>query len=226
LKGIYKFIAERMGKAYFPIHTPEERKLFSLHMAKGSTNAEIIEAFKSNSDGRSIFPKLPEHISMYKKIWREKLDIQHACNLLEESKMHNVLRKDVVTLDTLEQMHNIDHSADHEEKDGDSTHQVVHAVEDEGDVTMEEDEPENAELPCSPFPNVPPIASGMASSRIQEETGRNTVLSKQTEKVQLKKKTRGVDKRRRKPRTCKLCQQSTCKGAAPRGKCNKPSPNI
>jgi hypothetical protein len=49
-----------------PIHSPEEKKLFSFHMGKGDSVATTVQAFNQAFDGISVFPKLPDHITSYK----------------------------------------------------------------------------------------------------------------------------------------------------------------
>jgi hypothetical protein len=86
MKRIYKFVAERMGHTYFPIHTSEEKKLFSFQAL----------------DGISVFPKLPEHITSYIKIWRAAQDTRSASELIGVSKVHQDLRKESMDFESSE----------------------------------------------------------------------------------------------------------------------------
>jgi hypothetical protein len=232
MKGIYKFVAERMGHAYFPIHTPEEKKLFSYHMGKGDSVATTVQGFNQAFDGVSVFPKLPEHITSYKKIWRAAQDTRNASEVIGESKVHLNLRKESMDFESISNCESVTPPS--------ASNSLANLQTASQPPAPERDNllPPSTHLPNSSVPTdhpndqlatvaarvlafqppVPPVAVGIAL-RNHSANAEPTLPQAQTFDA-IAKRTRGVDKKKRAPRQCKQCKEPTCKGGSGRGKCN------
>ena len=78
LKGDLAFVAEKMGLVFplIPMSTIDEMKLFTKHIKKNKdaiTDRDMINmaiVFKEQSDGKTIFPKLPDMLMAHYQKWK------------------------------------------------------------------------------------------------------------------------------------------------------------